>query len=139
MSDRGAAEIGVGVIGVLNGAWNLLFGFVALGLGGFASSLGAEGAGAEAGVRGIFLLVLGLGMLVAAGGLFSSQPWGWTAAMAAWGAASLKSVYGIAAGDGFGMVALVVLVLNVGIVGVALSRSDGIGVAGSGEPSPYGD
>lgn len=139
MAERSATEIGVGVIGILNGLWNLLFGLVAFGLAGLASSIGASGTGAAAGIRGIFLLALGIGMLIAAGGLFSSQEWGWTAALGLWGVAALKSVYGMATGGAVGIVAIGVLVLNLAIVGIALSESDGIDIGGGGAPSTYGD
>lgn len=126
-------------MGVLNGLWNLLVGLVAIGIGGFASSLGASDTGAAAGLLGVLVLVIGVGMLLAAGGLFTGQQWGWTAAFGAWGLASLKSIYGIATGEGLGIVTILVLLLNVAIVGVALSESEELGVSGGGEPSTYGD
>lgn len=99
---------------VLSGLGSLLVGMQLQSIGQTASAYGASAAGNSMGTTALVVLAFGVGELVAAVGLWTRKPWGWTAGMAVCGAGILTSVLLLMNSVTSG-VGLMGLVLNAGL------------------------
>lgn len=84
-------RIVAGLLGLL-GLSQVLFGFMTMNAGGTASRFGANRAGGAMLLIGLVLLGIGVGAFVAAYGLWTFRPWGWTAAGAFFGVGAAMSI-----------------------------------------------